>query len=382
MEPTFTAAALEVGPVYFFDQLKPTMKERVKKIPEEKSSYFTTNILLGFTPSLIEDRFGICTGERAETHEDGFLNNDTARKEKYPVWQQVPWHSMCKTTTEDSNPKFCRISLIPQADEDSPVKTLNKSVADNMLQELGETLQLLAKYETRFPRGLVDVVTCSWREFSEGVDGHKRHWQSLGYRSVTSRKSQASEEVKGSAPGSECRECETTALRKKLCKDNFALQACTTKEKRKPETASNLSVGGEAPVVENDADQSLNTISFSLSSNISEEGGWVFQLSGSNSEDMHQGLPYLWTLERLEQMQKQIEEQTSKLKEMRFDKPVILRHYGDPRDETSSKTWNVQTGMTVTPELTYGKPQIPVGKKAGTAKRKLHYVLNDGSSFI
>ena len=34
--------------------------------------------------------------------------------------------------------------------------------------------------------------------------------------------------------------------------------------------------------------------------------------------------------------------------------------------------------MTVTPELIYGKPQIPVVKKAGTAERKLHYGLNDG----
>lgn len=76
------------------------------------------------------------------------------------------------------------------------------------------------------------------------------------------------------------------------------------------------------------------------------------------------------------------EEKTSKLKEVRFDKPIILRHYGDHREKTFSKTQKFQTGMTVTPELTYGKPQIPVVKKADTAQRKLHYGLNDGSSFI
>nr|XP_013802904.1 PREDICTED: uncharacterized protein C3orf20 homolog isoform X2 [Apteryx mantelli mantelli] len=38
--------------------------------------------------------------------------------------------------------------------------------------------------------------------------------------------------------------------------------------------------------------------------------------------------------------------------------------------------------MTVTPELLYGKPQIPVAKKTDSAQRKLHYELNDGSSLI
>lgn len=59
-------------------------------------------------------------------------------------------------------------SLLPQTDEDSLVNMLNKSVAANMLQELGEELQLIARYGTGFPQGL--VLTCNWREFTEGVD--------------------------------------------------------------------------------------------------------------------------------------------------------------------------------------------------------------------
>ncbi|KAM6284970.1 uncharacterized protein M6G45_005650 isoform 2-T3 [Spheniscus humboldti] len=382
MEQMFTAAALEAGPVYFFDQMKTRMKERGKKIPEELSSYFATDLPPGFTPSLIESRSAISTGEQTERHEDGFLNDDTTRKEKYPVLRQVSCHSLCKTTMEDSNPKISQTSLIPQADEDSPLNTLSKSVAANMLQELGEKLQLLARYKTGFPQGLVNVLTCSWKELTEGIDYPKWHQKSLVYRSVRSRRSQASEEVKSGALGSECTECEIIAIRKERYKKSFALPACTTKEKRKPETASNMPVGSKAPVVQNDAGQSPITISFSLSSNICEERGWIFQLSDSNSEDIHQKLPYVWTLERPEQIQNQIEEKTSKLKEVGFDKPIILRHYGDHREETFSKTWKIQAGMTVTPELTYGKPQIPVAKKAGRAQRKLHYGLNDGSSFI
>ncbi|XP_032866060.2 uncharacterized protein LOC116965711 [Tyto alba] len=381
MEPMFTAAALEAGPVYFFDQMKTRMKERGKMVSEELSSYFTTDLSPGFTPSPVEGRGAICTGECMERHEDGFLNDDT-RKEKHPVLQQVTCHSLCKTTTEDSNPKISQTSLIPQADEDSPLNVLNESVAANMLQELGEKLQLLARYKTGFPQGPVNVLTCSWRELTEGLDYCTWHQKSLSYKSVRSRRSQASDKFESAVLGSKCIECEITAIRKECYKKSCALPACTTKEKRKSETASSMPLGSKGLVVQNDADQSSITISFSLSSSICEERGWIFQLSDSNSEDIHQKLPYVRTLERPEQIQKQIEQQTSKLKDVGFDKPIILRHYGDHKEETFSKTWKVQTGMTVTPELTYGKPQIPVVKKAGTTQRKLHYGLNDGSSFI
>ncbi|XP_054689326.1 uncharacterized protein LOC129209155 isoform X3 [Grus americana] len=295
MEPMFTAAALEAGPVYFFDQMKTRMKERGKKIPEELSSYFTTDLPPGFTPSPDEGRNAICTGEHTERHEDVFLNNDTTRKEKYPVLQQVSCHSLCKTTTEDTNPEISQTSLIPQADEASPLNMLNKSEAANMLQELGEKLQLLASYKTGFLQGLVNVLACSWRELTEGVDYRKWHQKSLAYKSVRSRRSQASEEVKSGSPGSKCTEREITAIRKEQNKDSFALPACTTKAKRKPETASNMPAGSKAPVLQNDAGQSLVTISFSLSSNICEERGWIFQLSDSNSDDIHQKLPYVRT---------------------------------------------------------------------------------------
>ncbi|XP_071621011.1 uncharacterized protein C3orf20 homolog isoform X9 [Heliangelus exortis] len=262
MEVMFTSAALKAGPVYFFDQLKPRMKETVKKIPEEESSYFTTNHPPGFTPSPAVDRSAVCTGKHAESCEDFFLNDTTSS-----------WH---------------------------------ESVIDNMLQELGEKLQLLPRYETGFPEGLMNVLTCSWRELTEGVDELKWHMQSVACRRVTSRKKQASGEVKSGRPGSRHTEHEMTAIRKRRSKKSFRLQSCSTKGKRKPETASDMLVGGKVPIVQSDADQSCGTISFSLSSSIGEEGDWIFQLSDSHSEDIHQELSSMWTLERLEQMQNQI----------------------------------------------------------------------------
>lgn len=206
-------------------------------------------VQLFFLLSPTEGRSAICTGEHTERHEDGFFNDDTTRKEKYPVLRHVSCRSLCKTTMEDSNPKISQTSLIPQADEDSPLNMLNESVAANMLQELGEKLQLLARYETGFPQGLVNVLTCTWREITEGVDHRKWHQKSLPYKSVRSRRSQASEEVKSGALGSRHTECEITAIRKEPHKKSFALPAYTTKGKRKPETASNMPLGSKGNVM-------------------------------------------------------------------------------------------------------------------------------------
>ncbi|XP_032299849.1 uncharacterized protein C3orf20 homolog isoform X1 [Coturnix japonica] len=382
MEPVLTAAVPEAGPIYFFDQMKARMKERDKEI-SEVSSYchmLTTNPHpISFTPSLTESRNPFCAEKYTERHEDGFLNDDM---QKDPVLHQMSRRSLCKTTTEDSNPKISQCALIPQADKDSPLNTLNKSASANMLQELGEKLQLLAGYQTGLPPELVNVLTCSWRELTEGADCCKRQQKMLSYKSMRSRRSQASEEVKNSILASERKEHEITDIRKEQHKKDFTLPACTTKRERNPEMASNTPPESEAPVVQNDADQSPITVNFSLSSNTGEEQGLTFQLSDSKSEDVHQDLPYMWTPERPKQVQNQIKEQASNLKEVGSEKPIILRHYGDYREETFPRTRKVQAGRTVTSELPYDEAHFPVVKSANTAQRKLHYRLNDGSSFI
>ncbi|XP_064366478.1 uncharacterized protein LOC112997284 [Dromaius novaehollandiae] len=258
---------------------------------------------------------------------------------------------------------------------------LSNCVTANMLQELEEKLQFFTSYETGFPQGLVNMLTCNGREFTEGTDYNKWCQKSLACKSMRSRRSQALEEAKNDVPGSKCMQHELLAIRKDQYKRSFALSACTAEEKRNAEAASNAPLGNKAPVVQNHASQSPVTISFSLSSRICEERGWICQPSDSSSEDP-QKLPYVWALKRLQQIQKQIKEQASKQKEAGFDKPIIFRHYGDHREETLPKTWKGQTGMTVTPELLYGKPQTPVAKKTDSAQRKLHYELNDGSSLI
>lgn len=75
-------------------------------------------------------------------------------------------------------------------------------------------MQLLARYEIGFPKGLVKVLSYSWRELTERADYCEWHQKSLAYQTVRSRRSQASEEGKSGALVSKCKECEISAIRK------------------------------------------------------------------------------------------------------------------------------------------------------------------------
>lgn len=115
--------------------------------------------------------------------------------------------------------------------------------------QLGEKWQLLARYQTGFPLELVTVLTCSWRELTVRADFCKRQQKLLSYRSMRSRRSQASEEVKNSTLASKCKEHEITAIRKEQHKKDFILSACTTKGEINPETASNAPSESEGNTV-------------------------------------------------------------------------------------------------------------------------------------
>ncbi|CAM4467777.1 unnamed protein product [Lepidochelys olivacea] len=372
---------LEPGPIYFFDQLKSRTKERGKKLPGELATDFnslTTNSHpTGFIPSLVKCRNPGCTAEHVEGNEDSFLKDDTARREKYPFLPQISGSSLCKTSSEVPSSKPSQMPSILPADEEIQPSLLDeyKYMAPTILHELGEILQLFASYDIIFPQGIVNLLNDSWKELTEGADYSKRHQQSLRYKSIRSGKGQASEDCDKMAPGSEYMDHEMTQCAKSQCKKSV-LPADCAKEKRNPEMAPNKPVGDKAPVTQHDIHLPV-TISFSLSSKLSEERGWSFLHSDSKSEDLEWKVPFAWAVERLRQAQIQINDQISKLKEAGFDRPVILRHYGDTVKENISKKFKKRTCRTLF-ELLNGKPQTPAIKQADPALRKLHYGLMDG----
>ncbi|CAM4467456.1 unnamed protein product [Lepidochelys olivacea] len=376
---------LEPGPIYFFDQLKSRTKERGKKLPGELATDFnslTTNSHpTGFIPSLVKCRNPGCTAEHVEGNEDSFLKDDTARREKYPFLPQISGSSLCKTSSEVPSSKPSQMPSILPADEEIQPSLLDeyKYMAPTILHELGEILQLFASYDIIFPQGIVNLLNDSWKELTEGADYSKRHQQSLRYKSIRSGKGQASEDCDKMAPGSEYMDHEMTQCAKSQCKKSV-LPADCAKEKRNPEMAPNKPVGDKAPVTQHDIHLPV-TISFSLSSKLSEERGWSFLHSDSKSEDLEWKVPFAWAVERLRQAQIQINDQISKLKEAGFDRPVILRHYGDTVKENISKKFKKRTCRTLF-ELLNGKPQTPAIKQADPALRKLHYGLMDGGGVI
>ncbi|CAM4470413.1 unnamed protein product [Caretta caretta] len=374
---------LEPGPIYFFDQLKSRTKERGKKLPEELPTDFnslTTNSHpTGFIPSLVKCRNPGCTAEHVEGNEDSFLKDDTARREKYPFLPQISGSSLCKTSSEVPSSKPSQMPSILPADEEIQPSLLDeyKYMAPTILHELGEILQLFASYDIIFPQGIVNLLNDSWKELTEGADYSKRHQQSLRYKSIRSGKGQASEDCDKMAPGSEYMDHEMTQCAKSQRKKSVLPVDCA-KEKRNPEMAPNKPVGDKAPVTQHDIHLPV-TISFSLSSKLSEERGWSFLHSDSKSEDLEWKVPFAWAVERLRQAQIQINNQISKLKEAGFDRPVILRHYGDTVRENISKKFKKRTCKTLF-ELLNGKPQTPAIKQADPALRKLHYGLIDEPS--
>ena len=61
-------------------------------------------------------------------------------------------------------------------------------------------------------------------------------------------------------------------------------------------------------------------------------------------------------------------------------KPLIRRHYGDAKETVKDRTSRRKKAQPAT--LVNGLPQIPEVKQQDPARQKLHYRINDGSSFI
>ncbi|XP_019399458.1 PREDICTED: uncharacterized protein LOC109315949 [Crocodylus porosus] len=382
METMPPAAILDPGPIYFFDQLKTRKKERSKKIlaeqPADFSSFHTHSQWVGLIPSLVKCKKTDCREDYMERNEDSFLKDDTERRVKHPVVCQTSAYSLFNTKSEDPNSQISQMPSILRADEETQLSQLDEYTVLTMLQELAEMLHFFASYEIIFPQGLINVLNYTWRELSEGADYSKWCRKSLTCESQSLGRGQALDEYDKMVPRSECIGYETAENAKVCQRKSGVLHGA--KEKNL-ETASNRTLGNKAPVAQH-ATQLPITISFSLSSKHCEERGWIFQCSDSKSEDLDWKIPYVWAVERLRQAQQQINDRLSKLKSAGFDKPVILRHYGDGGREIFNKKLKRQTSKTFAFELLNGKPQIPTIKQMDPAWKKLHYGLTDGSSLV
>ncbi|XP_034735566.1 uncharacterized protein C3orf20-like isoform X2 [Etheostoma cragini] len=119
-----------------------------------------------------------------------------------------------------------------------------------------------------------------------------------------------------------------------------------------------------------------NTVSFSISSNSCSNPGWIIQPKQPSCVEPRQIRLCQWVLEQL-----RVARSPEKLltAEQDLNKPLILRHYGDAKAQLKARRAR-RTAQPVT--VVNGMPQIPEVKQQDPARQKLHYRINDSSSFI
>ncbi|KAJ8374182.1 hypothetical protein SKAU_G00047620 [Synaphobranchus kaupii] len=339
------------GPIYFFDQSSDRQRrKRTRKsdkscknssinpqMESNKESTRTKSVSDGESAG-DDDLPGESTGKSArkgrcdallETNDHGNGNDDERCTEAPPAALQ-----------EDIYGEICLLEEYRHA-------------APKLLLELEQLLRLCeGREEGFFPRGLGNVLNYTWRELTDGaVCFIKRQMQSSAHRFIKYRKSKGS----------------VTSDR---------LSVYTPQEKTKAKKKSRKKTNLE----ENSLKSLLSTtISFSISSEVCHEQGWVVP-----SEDLTLGDPQWtalcqWAVERLQLAQILIKEQNAKLAESGFTQPLLLRHYGDVKRDCAGRQRQGGRACAFPPNH---RPSIPEPRQEDPFQQKLHYGINDGTSFL
>lgn len=389
------------GPIYFFDQpVGRKCNKRTRKVVGELPAdlrYLNINPRLA---AFIRSRSKKSASEDNSADDDGDskLIEDVKKKEKHsvlPLINNDPSHSLSKNSSaEDPTLQPVSSSLGDHA-QTSQIDEY-KYAAPTLLEELGE---MLLEYEgceeVNFPRGLLNILNCSWKELVEGAVYSKRQQQSLACKSMKHLKLRSSvHSEKFSEDVADKQLHGKSKPKKRVTRAENAIErgmGVHFKQETKGQKRDKQSRKGSSPAEKDRATQPLNetaqvshlplTITFSISSKICEEQGWIVQQEESKPQDPEWKALCAWAVERLRLAQVPINEQTSNLKEAGFSKPVILRHYGDAKNKAFAK-YKKQGSKNCSFTLVNGRPVIPELKQEDPSLQKLHYTIIDGSSFI
>ncbi|KAH0616758.1 hypothetical protein JD844_028129, partial [Phrynosoma platyrhinos] len=358
------AESLEQGPIYFFDQLKTKRKWDKKKEPREQLGDFISGCTNPQESSSSYRNPG-CIGEHMEGSDALVKSNITKQIPiSPPRCDPLVFRKICEDPSDQPFHIFSHSLTEETLQSDSLDKFKCKAVT--ILQELEDMLRCFSKYKIILPQGILNIFNYSWKELVEDAWYNKKYCQGPRYRNVKLGGRQASEESSRLSPTSEYTDDDMAADIKRRSKKRVDFPT-DVKGSENPGPLLNKPV-----VSQQGASDSSATISFSLSSKLCKEKGWVSQHSGSDTKDLEWKIPYIWAVERLQLAKIQmylngITEQLSQLKESGFDKPVILRHYGNTRKDIFGKTFhqNIRKYMRkrVSSDNLYEKPQLPGIKK-------------------
>ncbi|XP_026221181.1 uncharacterized protein LOC113165701 [Anabas testudineus] len=313
----------KTGPLYFFDQ--PTGRRRIKGT--------RSNILHFSVP------------------EEGAQLEDTSNQDNDKDDELT--ERLTGETNGDGTP-----DTSPDIKDHSPTDAY-KRAAPQLLNELAGLLSQNKWIVERYiPHGIVNILNYSWQDLTAGAKHSK------GPDQTYKDQSRGSAQLDDTNP-------QLSAIDKK---ETERTNPCVVgNSERKPQVSSNARMK-KRKQNSKIAAQNSTMVSFSILSNNCRSSGWIIEPKQPSCDEPQQISLCQWVVERLHAARNPEKVQKA---EKNQDKPLLLRHYGGakPKDRRAKRKTQPST-------LVNGIPQIPEVMQQNAAQQKLHYRINDGSSFI
>ncbi|CAG5957800.1 unnamed protein product, partial [Menidia menidia] len=232
-----------------------------------------------------------------------------------------------------------------------------KRAAPQLLCDLARLLsQHLWSEKGCIPRGINNILNYSWDDLTAGASIHLKSPTEKEKRS----KSKGCLKPKNTSPT-----LSSTAKLEKRERDQCT-EGNVGRSERKARVRSNAPV--KEPTDQNSTPASAASAGCDLCP------GWIIRPKQPSYDEPQWISACQWAVERL-----QAARHPEKLKTSEQDrsKPVVIRHYGDAKTKTKREGSKVQPAALVN-----GMPHIPEIKLQDSVRQKLHYRIDDGSSFI
>uniref|UniRef100_A0A3B4VKR3 FAM194 C-terminal domain-containing protein n=1 Tax=Seriola dumerili TaxID=41447 RepID=A0A3B4VKR3_SERDU len=331
-------AEYRTGPLYFFDQ--PRRRNRVRG---------TRSNILHFN--------GAHEGAQSEDKTQSYRENDN--KESDELTKRLSGE-----TCGDSKPDTSSaVGASLNTKDHSPVDAYKRAAP----QILNELARLLSQHkwteEGCIPHGVVNILNYSWQDVTAGVV-HPKSPEHTPKR----RRS------KGSWKLAETPRQVSANGRRETGERSSCVVGSSGPSERKPKVSINPRVKKRK---QNSSEaHNSSTVSFSISSSSCKDPGWIIQPKQPSYDEPQQISLCQWVVERLHAARNPEKLQTAG---QNLKKPLVLRHYGEAR----AKLKDGRARRKAQPAtLVNGIPQIPKVKQQDPARQKLHYRIDDGSSFI
>ncbi|XP_015415466.1 PREDICTED: uncharacterized protein C3orf20-like isoform X1 [Myotis davidii] len=352
MEDFTKTRPLDIGPIYFFDQMKPKKKkwEKRDRLPHlERTSEEKHSPTESFNSK--------------EVDEEPSLSIVAASKKQY-AFQPFAISPTPVVSKLSAKLTFSKIQMQKSLLEEY------KGIAAELLCELGETLHLYAEYNIAFPVGIVNLVNYSWHDLIEEANKYETKMSMLKKQDALQSNSSCMIVDKISNYPIECHK--ENLMKTKRDHHHFVsihpmkkISVFSQKQYSQIFQESNL------PFV----------IHFSLSSKICLENGWILHYPHTKLEILKWKTVLHIAVKKLQEAIIQIKTEAAKLKKEGFNKRLILRHYNDPKQEAEVDSSPLGSQYFWL-ELLKGKPQMPAVQQDDPGMKKFHYALIDGSSMI